>query len=295
MFLPADVANQALDAAGVDFTIGDLEEGTKPAQVTLRQYGICLRQLLRAAHWDFARVQLPLTLLADASGQTANVGTIVPIPWSYEYLYPADCMKLRFIPANLGNLFGPAVPTGNIAIQQGVPLTTAPLTPFVNQRLKPSRFLIGIDPNYPSQPGEIFWQTQGQSPAGSTVVMSNVQNATAIYTRFMPYPNTWDTLFRGAFVAYLASEIALPLAKDKKMGIQLRDEQIKIAKSKIAEARVADGNEGFYSSDIKVDWMRTRVGRGWGGPGWGGYGWDDGPGCFSNAWDAIGWADGTAY
>jgi hypothetical protein len=294
MFLPADVANQALDAAGVDFTIGDLEEGTKPAQVLLRQYGICLRALLRAAHWDFARVQLPLTLLADATGQTANVGQIVPIPWTYEYLYPADCMKLRFIPWNYGQ--NVAVPAANIQIPN-TPLTTAPGPPWwVNQRIRPSRFLIGTDPNYPSQPGQLFWEAQGESPAGSTVIMSNVQNATAIYTRFMPYPNTWDALFRSAMVAYLASEIVMPLQKDKKLAMTLRNQQIEIAKAKIKEARVIDGNEGFYSSDVRVDWMATRRGRGYGGPGWGGWGGgDDGPGMFFGAYDACGFADGSAY
>ena len=292
-WLPADVANQALDQSGVDFTLGDLEEGSKPAQVVLRQYGICLRQLLRAAHWQFARAQLPLTLLADASGQTPNVGSLVPIPWNFSYRYPDDCMLLRFIPWNYGQNI-PLVPTGNIAIPN-TPLTTAAtLSPFLNQRLRPSRFLVGIDPNFPSPPGSNFAQSQGQSPAGSTVIMSNVQQAIAIYTRFMPYPNTWDVLFRGAFVAYLASEIAMPLNKDKKLAMALRKDNIEIAKAKIKEARVMDGNEAWSSSDLAVDWMQTRRGRGWGRSEFGG-GFDDGVGCFFNSWSSCGFADGSAF
>jgi hypothetical protein len=291
MFLPADVANQALDAAGIDYTIGDLEEGTRPAQVTLRAYGICLRQLLRACHWDFARVELPLTLLADASGQTANVGTIVPGGWGYLYLYPADCMKLRFIPWNDGN--NVEVPVGNIQIPQNVPLTTAPQAPLRGRRIRPSRFVIGTDPNYPSQPGQLFWQAQGESPAGSTVIMSDVRHAHGIYTRFMPYPNTWDSLFRGAFVAYLASEIALPLNKDKKLGMTLRKENIEVAKVKIKEARIVDGNEGISTSDISVDWMRTRRGGGWGGRGFGGY--EGGDGSLYNGFDSLALADGSVF
>lgn len=291
--LPADIGNLALDAAGVDFTIGDLEEGTKPAQVLLRAYGNCLRQLLRAAHWQFARVQLPLTLLADSTGQTANVGTMVPTPWTYSYLYPSDCMLLRFIPWNYAN--NVAVPAVNIQIPT-TPLTTAVGPPYgANQRLRPSRFLVGIDPNYPSQPGQAFWETQGQSPAGSTVIMSNVQNAMGVYTRFMPYPNTWDVLFRAAMVSYLASEIVMPLQKDKKLAMTLRKDNIEIAKAKIKEARVMDGNETWSSSDLRVDWIDTRRGRGWGGPGWGGWGGDDGGGCFFNSWISIGFADGSAY
>lgn len=292
--LPADIGNLALDAAGVDFTIGDLEEGTKPAQVLLRAYGNCLRQLLRAAHWQFARAQLPLTLLGDATGQTANVGTLVQVPWTYCYLYPSDCMKLRFIPWNYGQ--NVAIPAANIQIPS-TPLTTAPTPPtWVNQRIRPSRFLVGVDPNYPSQPGQLFWETQGESPAGSTLIMSNVKNATGVYTRFMPYPNTWDSLFRAAMVSYLASEIVMPLQKDKKLAMTLRNQQIQIAKSKIQEARVSDGNEmGFANSDIRVDWMETRRSRGWGGPGWGGWGGDEGAGCFFNGWDSCSFGDGSAY
>lgn len=296
MNLPADVANQALDAAGVDFTIGDLQEGTKPAQVMLRAYGQCLRQLLRAAHWDFARVQLPLVLLGDRSGNTPNVSTMVPEPWYYAYQYPIDCMKLRFIPWNYTQI--PGTPAGNIAIPTTVPLTTGTGAPsYVGRRLRPSRFLIGNDPNYPAPDASAWWETQGQSPVGSTIVMSNVKDATAVYTRFLPYPSTWDALFRAAMVAFLASEIALPLTKDKKLGMTLRKENIEIAKAKIKEARVIDGNEGFYSSDIRVDWMQTRRVGGWGSrSNWGGGGgWDDGAGYLFNSWDSCGFADGSAY
>lgn len=295
MNLPADIANQALDAAAVDYTLGDLEEGTKAAQVTLRAYGQCLRQLLRAANWDFARKTSPLMLLADATGQTANVGSLVPTPWIYEYAYPIDCMKVRLIPWNYGQF--PTVPVGNIAIPQGVPLTTGSggQQVLIGQRLKPSRFVVATDPNYTPPQGAIFWETQGQSPQGNTVILSNVKNATVIYTALMLYPSVWDALFRAALVSYLASEIALPLAKDKKFGLQIRKEQIEIAKMKIKEARVVDGNEGFYSSDIRVDWMDARrsggygVGRG----GWGG-GYGD-LGGFGGGWDSCSFADGSAY
>jgi hypothetical protein len=201
-------------------------------------------------------------------------------------------MKLRFIPWNHGN--NVAVPATNIQIPQNVPLTTAPQAPFFGHRIRPSRFVIGVDPNYPSQPGQQFWQTQGESPAGSTVIMSNVRNAHGVYTRFMPYPNTWDSLFRGAFVAYLASEIALPLNKDKKLAMALRKDNIEIAKAKIKEARVIDGNESVAASNLSVDWMNTRRSGGWGSRGFGGGG-DDGLGCSYNGWDGLTLADGSVF
>lgn len=202
-------------------------------------------------------------------------------------------MKVRFIPWNHGQ--NVAIPAANIQIPN-TPLTTAPEAPgWISQRIRPTRFLVGLDPNYPSQPGQLFWETQGESPAGSTVIMSNVRHAHGVYTRFMPYPNTWDSLFWGAMVAYLASEVVMPLQKDKKLAMALRTQQIQIAKAKIQEARVSDGNEmGFANSDIRVDWMETRRGRGWGGPGLGGWG-GDGPGCFFNSWDSVSFGDGSSY
>jgi hypothetical protein len=292
MNLPADVANQALDAAGVEHTLGDLQEGTRVAQVTLRAYGQCLRQLLRAANWDFARKTSDMVLLADATGQSANVGSMVPTPWIYEYAYPIDCMKVRLIPWNYGQ--DPGIPTDNIQIPATIPLTTATgQPPLTGQRLRPARFVVATDPNYPPDPGQITWVVQGESPAGRTVILTNVKNAKVIYTALMIYPSVWDSLFREAMVAYLASQVALPLAKDKRFGMQLRKDNIELAKMKIKEARVVDGNEGISSSDLSVDWMRTRNVGGRDSPY--GYGNDGGPGGYGGGWDQCSFADGTAF
>ena len=296
MNLPADVGQQALDAAGIDFTIGDLEEGTKPAQVLLRAYGQNLRQLLRAANWNWARRESPLLLLADATGQTPNVGAVVPSgEFIYEYALPIDCMKIRFIPWHRG--INPGSPAGNITPPNPtVPLTTA--TPLaIGHRLMPAKFLITNDPNYPPQVGQIFWETQGESPQGRAVILCNVQNAKCIYTYLALYPSVWDPLFREALVALIASNIALPLAKDKNFGMAMRKENIESAKGKIREARVVDGNESVASSDISVDWMRTRRTGGW-GAGRGGYGGGEfggGYGGFGGGFDAMNLADGSTF
>ena len=286
---PTDIANQALDSAAVEYTLGDIQDGTRPAQVTLRAYRTCLRQLLRAAQWDFARKTVPLVLLADATGNTANVGTLVPVPWVYSYGYPVDCVKARYIPHNSAGQ-SPSVPTGNIT----PPDPTSPImtglgtAPLVGQRIIPARFVVTTDANnLPPQPG---YDTPGLSPVTQTVILTNVQYAQLVYTCEQVYPSIWDELFRAAFVAYLASEIALPLAKDKKFGLQIRNENIKIAKQKILEARIADGNEGWFSSDIKVDWMQVRRAGGgnyWNNGGGGGGGW--------GGYDSCGFSDGSAF
>lgn len=295
MNLVSDVCNQALDAIGSEMVLGDIEDGTRPAQVLLRAYQQCLMQLLRSANWDFARKTAPMVLLADATKNTPNVGTLVPVPWVYEYEYPTDCMKVRFVPWNYQQV--PGVPQGNIIPPNAqAPINTGSgSAPLTGARLRPARFVVATDPNYPAPQGSISWEVQGVSPQGRTVILTNVRCAEVVYTALMNYPSVWDSLFRAAFVAYLASEVALPLTKDKKFALTLRAEQIKIAKSKIQEARLTDGNEGFYSSDIPVDWMR---GRRTGGPGQGNFGgWNDGGagGGFGGGYDCCGFADGTAY
>ena len=84
----------------------------------------------------------------------------------------------------------------------------------------------------------------------------------------------------------------MPLATDKKMGMALRDEQIKIAKDKIAQARISDGNEGWYAANLSVDWLRVRrAGYGRHGGEWG----DTSQGTLFGGWDSCGFADGSAF
>lgn len=291
----ADIVNRALDAIGrSDLVIGDLEEGTEAARPMLRQYGPCRRQLLRSARWDFARKQAPMTLLGDATGQTADVGTLVTVPWIYEYAYPIDCVAIRFIPANNQQ---PSETDPPIMTGLGLPVQTW-------QRLIPARFLVGLDYNYPVVTGTPasweeypqWWNTSGEGPQQRTVVLTNIQNAMAVYTCDVIYPSQWDALFEEAMVAMLAQKCALTLAKDRKEALALRRDQIAICKDAIKQARIADGNEGNYSNDIPVDWMRARnAGGGWGqgGPG-GGYGGGD-LGVLGYGWSSISFGDGTAF
>lgn len=291
--LPADIANQALDAALIPFTVGDLSEGTRPAQVLLRAYSQCRRQLLRSANWSFARKTADMWLLADASGQNPEVGSKVPVPWRYEYGYPTDCLKVRFIPWNPSVQISPTPPQ-NIAIPQTPLMPGLGQQPQAGLRMRVARFQIATDYNYPPPAGQIYWETQGVSPQGRTVVLTDVKNAQCVYTADMVYPSVWDPLFRAALVAYIASEVAGPLAKDPKFGLTVRAQQIAILKQKVIEARLTDGNESISSSDISVDWMRTRnTGGGQWWNGHGGGGWGDGGGY--GGYDNLALPDGSVF
>lgn len=295
---PTAVANEALDSIGSPLSLGDIEDGSDEAAIVLRHYRQCLQQMLRAAHWQFARKQAPLLMLADASGQTPNVGSVVPQGWQYEYAYPTDCMKVRFVPWNPLNS-GVPVPAGNIQIPTNVPLTGgADTLPFQTMRQRPTRFLIATDYNYPPQSGQMTWDVQGESPQGRTVVLTNVNQASIVYTALMLYPSVWDPLFRSAMVAYLACEVALPLwvrKGDPKFGLQMKEAQMKVTKDKVTEARLVDGNETTSSADMVVDWMTTRRDSGlWAGPAWNGMP-GGGDGYYGQGWDTLPINGATAF
>lgn len=293
---PAVICNRAIGQAGAgqEHFIGDIEEGTEAANLCLVHYMPVIEQLLRAAHWDFARKLAPLTMLGDRTGNTDNVGSLVMPPWTYEYAYPIDCMKARFVPVNgISQSLQPSTPSGNISLPT-TPQTTGGDPPLNSARLIPARFLVSTDFNYPVPAGTQWWTQQGTGPDQRTVVLTNVNQASLVYTARMVYPNMWDSLFQAAVVAMLAAEIALPLAKDKRFGMQMRAQAIAVAKERVAEARIANGNEGWQQADISVDWMRARNSGAWGNA-WGWGGGLAGPGVLGYGWDSVGFGDAAAY
>lgn len=314
MATPADIANQALDAIGRggDIVIGDLTEGTREAKVILRAYSQCLRQLLRSANWDFARKQAPLVLLADQTGQTPTAGNLVSAQnYIYEYAYPIDCMRVTAVVYN--GLVQPAIPPNNIQLSQPDQLSSTINPSFYGVGLRPARFKVGTDYNYPPDPSLMYEDIQGVSQQGRTVIFTNVKDAQIVYTALMTSPSVWDSLFRAAFVSYLASEIAISLTvgpdkkSDIKTGMAIANRLIPIVKKKISEARIADGNEGMTSTDHIPDWIRTRnngSGRGgfWTGQagvltsggdwGSGDGGWGGG---YGGGWDSCSFSDGSSF
>lgn len=291
---PADIINRALDEIGrPDLIIGDPEEGTEGSKVALRSYTPALLQLLRAAHWDFARKVSPLQMLADASGQTPDVGTAVIAPWVYEYAYPTDCVKARFLPWNYINVNTP-VPTGNAALPD-VPLTTVSQPPYVNGgQLLPAPFLLSSDYNYPVDVNSNWQNLQGVSPSSRTVILSNVNQANLVYTAIMPYPSTWDPLFEQAMVSLLSVRLSLSLARDQRLGLQVRAMASAALKEALMAARVASANEGSFpqSTDIIPDYIRARASS----PGYGG-GNDQfsGPGYLFCGWDTLSIGNGSVF
>ena len=82
---PEDVVNIALGRIGFKGRIGSLYDGSAMARKALDLYGQTRDAVLREFTWGFAE----RILAASVSGG------IAPAPWSYEYVYPTDCILLR--------------------------------------------------------------------------------------------------------------------------------------------------------------------------------------------------------
>jgi len=256
--LPEDVVNRALDECGVE-EIGDLTEGSKTARAAVRIYVPTLRQLLSAAHWNFARKQNPLVLMADVSGVYIS-NTDVPSPWCYMYEWPVDCVHARFVPATYGaNVDADGNVINNI-------LAWASPTPF-----------LVTSANRVNPPDSNWYLIEGHDPEQTRVILSNQIGAALVYTGMMQYPDAWDPLFEQAMVSVLAARLAMPLIEDKSLARTVRSDNVQLAREAIAQARIRDGNEGWTVQNHTPDWIRARTS----GPAW------DFGGMFYNSWSAM--------
>lgn len=82
---PEDVINLSLARIGFKMRVTNIFNGTPAAVKSLDIYAQTRDAVLRMNDWDFAEK----ITAAVVSGQSA------PLPWSIEYTYPTDCIKLR--------------------------------------------------------------------------------------------------------------------------------------------------------------------------------------------------------
>lgn len=321
--LPADVVNRSLDALpGVGKTIGDIDtDGTTESEAARRIYGPTLRQLLRAAHWDWARKRSPLFLLGDATGQSPQASQFVEYPWIYAYAWPNDCVGVRWLPwtgVPPGALAGSGFPprANWTPSDPNVPISSALniISPGLSAFERPARFLVSSTDQYPSQPGVLPWEdipdfdaVEGTGPINRRIILTNVPpqivplgvNALPgpqlVYTYLALEIELWDELFTQAMVATLASRLATVVIQDPKLALAERNNHIAIAKAAVTTARVVSANEAGFrqTTDHVADWTRARR-TGWAR--WLGQPWaGDGPGVLSCGWESMTWADGSVY
>lgn len=230
-----DVVNEALQNIGSQAYISALDEGTPESNAANVLFDPTLRMLLRAAHWNFARKQIVMTLISAAQGTPENPpGTppVPPLPWLYEYAYPSDCMQARYVP-------GLVQPT-----TQTPPLTTAPNQNFLPLPQSPQfavRFLVATD-------------TNALTKTPQTVILTNLPQAQLVYTAYIGNPDLWDSAFREAMMYSLSAKLINAIARNK----ALFDDMAAMAQNVVLQARVSDGNEGVTTQDHEPDWISVR-------------------------------------
>jgi hypothetical protein len=209
-------------------------DGSAEGDAASLLYQTKIDDLHRAAHWNFARFQGPLTLLKAAAGTPENLnGTttlIPPRPWTYSYAYPSNCLKARYI-----------LPVSAVSGSGGVPFTTADnnAPPMYGQDIA-VRFLVGTDTD-----------ANGNDVR---VILTNMSQAEMVYTKRITDPNLWDASFVQAATSYLGGWFVNALARNA----ALHKDQMSIAVQIINKARVSDGNEGPVVQDHTPDWIRIR-------------------------------------
>ncbi len=228
-----DICNKALSELGKGPLISSMTEQS-PAAVQCRLHYNSLReQLLRAAPWGFSRKTLTLTTL----GLLTDDPPASPYPWLVKYLYPADCLKMRYI-------LPPPWPNSDVNPNVSQGQVTAWCAPS-----RAWRYLVSYDDTV--------------SPP-RRVILSNVTSALAVYTVNVTDTALFDPLFENALVMALASKFCMPLTGN----VSLKGSYSQMADAAILQARVADGNEAIPTTDHRVDWIATRMVGDWGGA-WG--------------------------
>jgi hypothetical protein len=191
---PADLANVALVRMGYKLRVGSLYDGSAAAKKILDVYAQTRDELLRAFDWGFAERSTVLTLQKSAPALPGggfgyipptvwNGAVNPPLPWLFQYAYPADCLKIRLVKA--------------------VPL-------FV--------------PNFDPQPNQPAIANDSYVAPAQRVILSNIPNATLVYTGQVTDPATWDVGFVAECAAALERSLGPALIGSQAMQAEAANE-----------------------------------------------------------------------
>ena len=85
------LCNEALRKIGVKKRIGSAYEGSEVAKACLELFSQTRDELLQREEWPFAMREVELSI----------VGVSAPSPWTFEYGYPSDCLRIRYLQPDL--------------------------------------------------------------------------------------------------------------------------------------------------------------------------------------------------
>lgn len=144
-------------------------------------------------------------------------GEAAPINWRYRYVYPNDCLSVRSIFPNLGAGSDPDVTREY-------------------RRQNPTAFEIVLDAN------------------GDRTICTDLPDAVLEYTMNITNPMRFDARFSSAFAWAIASEIALPLARDAKY----MQNALSMYQIEIGQALAAALNEESKPEESESEFVRGR-------------------------------------
>lgn len=110
---PSDIVNIALAKTGYKLRIGSLLDGSEAANRALDIYSQTRDEMQRTGNWGFVSRTIALTVLKQApSGgyfppNLWNPTDYPQLPYSFEYSYPDDCLKVRAVKPTSQFLFDP--------------------------------------------------------------------------------------------------------------------------------------------------------------------------------------------
>ena len=238
------VCNQALGACGARATITNLNENSNEARACRLYYENTRDALLRAAQWNFSRKEDYLTLIKAAPGTPENpnppIGntgawnpqTMPALPWLYSYAVPSDSVRTwQILPQLQTTYAGNSVP-----IFSSGPNSVPP--PLIIR--KGVKFIEGLDVD-----------AQGNQ---TRCILTNQEQAVAVYGLRVENPDLWDAQFETAMVNALAWRICIPVSGDKTLAKMAHDTAVET----IREARMTDGNSGLTNVNTIPDWIAIR-------------------------------------
>jgi hypothetical protein len=233
-----DLVNRALLGVGARANISTMTENSTESNAANILFQPTFEQLGRTANWNCLRKQTNLTLLKAAAGTPENAdGTVLPIPpqpWLYEYAYPTDCLRVRYILPTFTSLSSVA----------------APLFPVANSAAT----------TYSSAGGQLPFAVNYDTDVNGNPyvsILTGVAGAQVVYTVNAANPNIWDSQFQAAFVASLGAFLVPALS----LNMPLMQMMARAAERLIADARASDGNEGYQSQNREADWIVARGGN----------------------------------
>src|SRR6516162_7497239 len=251
MTTDVDIANRALSLIGTRSTISSLSDGSNEAVAANTWVDVVRDEVARLAPWNCVMTFNNLTLSCAAPGTPENptTGAVqwqrgIPLPpWSYEYIYPLDCLRPLWI-----------VPQFQTGFASGIPITTAVTggaPAYWNG--PPVKFKVSTDLLDP-----VTGIPSPAPPVGTGVdtriILTNQEFALLVYNKQIINPNIMDQNFAAAWAMALAGRIVFQLSGDR----NIANMKLQEANAMIMAARSVDGNEGLTINNVTPDWIRIR-------------------------------------